>query len=108
MSLSDPDNEQTSDMSVMTLRMTLTRLELRADTCLAATGTQESTKSLYLPSTHDSVEFWQQDTRDQKSVIKCDESSVGGRIETIWSTYRYLKWTSLIGFPSHQLHQWYL
>jgi hypothetical protein len=56
--------QQTPNSREMTLRMTLTRPDLRGDSCLTPTTTTEP-----LPLTHDISEFWEQDADDQ-SVMK--------------------------------------
>lgn len=56
--------QQTLSSREMTLRMTLTRPDLRDDSCLTPTTTTEQ-----LPLTHDISEFWDQDTNDQ-NVMK--------------------------------------
>ncbi len=55
--------QQTPNSREMTLRMTLTRPDLRDDSCLTPTTTTEP-----LPLTHDISEFWKQDADDQNMM----------------------------------------
>ncbi|KAL4867862.1 hypothetical protein BDV12DRAFT_111552 [Aspergillus spectabilis] len=67
MPLSEPNSQRNRDTREMTLRMTLTRPDLRAGSCLTPTSTREPTHPL--PADVD-CDIWGQDTDDQNLVKK--------------------------------------
>ncbi|KAL4783873.1 hypothetical protein BJX76DRAFT_241254 [Aspergillus varians] len=67
---SEPNPQQTPNTREMTLRMTLTRPDLRADSYLTPTTTTEPTQLPPLTSAHDNSDFCEQDMEDRNLVKK--------------------------------------
>ncbi|KAL2819881.1 hypothetical protein BDW59DRAFT_120212 [Aspergillus cavernicola] len=68
--LSEPKTPRNPNTREMTLRMTLTRPDLRADSCRTPTSVTDPTNPLQLSLADDNSEFWEQDTDDQNLMKK--------------------------------------
>ncbi|KAL4915431.1 hypothetical protein BDW62DRAFT_188466 [Aspergillus aurantiobrunneus] len=70
MPLPQPSYQQTLNTREMTLRMTLTRPNLRTDSCLIPNAVAEPTQLLHLPLPDNNPEFWERGTEGQNLVKK--------------------------------------